>query len=357
VCPAGALQAGRPPALNGEACEGCLACLPACPTGALTADDAVAALLNCAARLEADTLELVCQRHPRPETGLAGAKAAIRVRGCLAGLGAGAYVALFALGVRQVLARTDACAQCGWPALGPQVELRLEEARRLLAPWAAPAALVSAGAPAPEPRPVWEADNPPLSRRDVFRLASRRGQVALARAVTEAGATGERQPSRERQRVVAALGQLSPCPAEASPAEGGLGEGYALVRVSAACTACGACARACPTGALTLARDARPSFALSFASPACMGCGICQPVCAAGAITLERAPAWQAVFGTGERRVLREGGLVRCTHCQAWTAADTRAAQGGGALCPVCADRRRNPFGARPAPAEVRLRR
>jgi formate hydrogenlyase subunit 6/NADH:ubiquinone oxidoreductase subunit I len=239
------------------------------------------------------------------------------------------------------------------------VERCLAQARRLLAPWGLATALVSAAAP-PAPvsaaRPIWDADNPPLSRRDMFRLASRRGQVALARAVTEEAANLARQPGRERQRVVAALAHLPPRTAGAPPADDGVGQGYALVTVSAACTACGTCARACPTGALAFERDARPGFVLSFAPPACIGCGICQPLCAAGAITLEPAPAWQAIFGAGERQTLREGDLVRCTHCQAWTAAGARPAV-GASLCPVCDDRRRHPFGTRPMPAALRRHR
>ena len=96
-CPVDAIQPGKPPALVDSACERCYACLPICPTGAYSADDAVPALLQAAARAESSHLELLCARHPAPEQG-ATDTLGIQMRGCLAGLGASAYLSLAALG-------------------------------------------------------------------------------------------------------------------------------------------------------------------------------------------------------------------------------------------------------------------
>jgi ferredoxin len=351
ACPAQAIQPGHPPQLDSEACCNCLACLPVCPTGALTADDAVPALLNCAARVEAEALEIVCQRHPRPEHGLLAGSAAIRVRGCLAGLGAGAYAALIALGARQVLVRADACAECAWAALAPQVRATVEQAQRLAAPWVRAEALVCVTTPPAEPaveRPLWEAENPPLSRRDIFRLASRRGQVLAARAVTEEAASTARAPSRERQRQRQALKQM-PERATAAAESAALGPWYGTLAVGEACTACGACARICPTGALRLNLDTgdAPSYRLEFEPWACIGCGACRQACVPAAITVDEQPAFEAVFGPREPVTLRAGALARCARCKTWMAArpETR-------LCPTCDFRRRNPFGAKPIAAE-----
>jgi ferredoxin len=351
VCPVAAIEPGRPPTLNAEACTNCLACLPVCPTGAFGADDAVAALLDCAARIETPTLELICQRHPRPAEGLTAVSKAVRVRGCLAGLGVGAYVALAALGVEAVVVRADGCADCAWGTLRGQLERQVTQAQQLLAPWnqAHKLSVCVEPAQAVTPRPVLEADNPPLSRRDLFRMAARRGQVMLARAVNDTGSSTGPHPARERQRVINALAAL---PARSSPASDALpaGPGCALVAVSAACSACAACARACPTGALVFERVEPDGYRLAFHPQRCNGCEACRRVCAPGAISLNPRPSFEAVFGQPTPQVLSAGALVRCQRCSAWTAAAP-----GRALCPTCAARRHNPFGARPIPALTKV--
>ncbi len=351
LCPTAAIRAGRPPSLDADACENCLACLPACPTGALTADDLVPALLNCAARVDAPAIELICQRHPRADVGLANDYTAIRVRGCLAGLGVGAFVALSALGVQQVYVRADACEPCGWASLLPRLEQNLEQARRLLEPWGRSAALVLVTTSPTQPaceRPVWEADNPPLSRRDLFRMASRRGQVVAARAISDDAPSAQRTPSRERQRLWKALEHL-PRDQRQDPGPLPAGPGYAAVRASDACSACGACARLCPTGALQLLlqTEATPSFRLTFLPWACIGCDACRQACLPGALTLDPAPTLDAVFGPREPAILQAGELVRCARCNTWM-----AARPGTSLCPTCDFRRQHPFGARPVPAK-----
>jgi ferredoxin len=371
-----------PKSVAAAACQSCLACLPACPTGAYTGPDAVPDVLNCAARLEAETLEVLCQRHPRPQTGLASA-AAIRMRGCLAGLGAGGLAALAALGVGRIVLRADACAGCDWGGLRPRIQDSAAQARMLLGAWVAAAtgaagqrlangngAAAQAGPPAvieiwpalPEAaeRPWHEADNPPLSRRDLFRLASRRGAVLAARAIND-DAPAARAPSRDRLRAVKAMAVLGGgAQAPAAPAQGAPAPAYphtALITVSDACTACGVCARACPTGALRFERTGAPAYRLSFQAWACIGCGACQRVCAPAAIGIDHAPPLLAVFGGSQPQVLSEGGLARCGRCKAWIRAErssageqSTAGAPGPALCALCDLRRKNPFGALPLP-------
>jgi Fe-S-cluster-containing hydrogenase component 2 len=132
----GAIQTGKPLRLETDLCASCLTCLPLCPTGAFSANDAVPDLLNCAAHVESRSLELICQMHPRADTGIAVEAVGVRLRGCLARLGSGTYLALAAVGVEHIAVRLDACAECPWASLGRRVEKQAQEAKLLLEGWA-----------------------------------------------------------------------------------------------------------------------------------------------------------------------------------------------------------------------------
>jgi ferredoxin len=346
VCPAAAIQPGKPPALDSAKCANCLACLPVCPTGAFAANDAVASLSNTLARLEAKRVELICAKHPHPDSGLPGADAAVQVRGCLAGLGAGSYLMLAALGVEQVTARLDGCSGCEWGSVRPRIEVQIASARRLLAPWGKTDGVDSySGTPQESPidpdntRPVWDADNPPLSRRDFFRMAGRQSQLATARALNQReGKTSSRQPGRDHRRIAATLRHLPELePAPERPLDG---LGFGSLEVSDECSACGVCAHVCPTGALELRREDENQFRLVLSAADCIACGLCVDVCAPAAIQLDVAPDFLYVFSESET-VLREGVLTRCESCSA-----QMAALPGKKYCAPCEFRRKNPMGS-----------
>lgn len=342
LCPADAIQAGEPPSLDVEACAGCLACLPACPVGAYTARDAVPALLNCAARLDVREVELICEAHPGGKYGVSGVEAAIRIRGCLAGLGVGAYLGLVALGLENVVVRTDACAQCPWGDLQSRIEAQIEQAQQLVEPMGLAdvlACAMPAGEEERHARTVWSAGSPPVSRRDLFRLGSLQGRVALARALAKHNGEADSPLSRDRQRILAALDHLLE---EKEPEEQTLLEnvGFAEIVVDDDCNACGTCARACPTGALDF-RQADMHFWLTFSPRACVDCAICVDVCAQEAISIRHAPVFSYVFGQTSPVTLQEGELTRCERCNA-----AIAAQPGVTLCPICEFRKQNPFGS-----------
>src|SRR5579859_8026951 len=491
LCPASAIQwnaaAGKPPALLEETCTACRACLPACPVSAFSAaDDAVAELLACAARAPSSSFDLLCEHHPRPATGPARGMLGLRVRGCLAGLGVGAYLALAAQGAERMVVRAESCGACPWAALQPRVTQQVAQAQHLLAATGRAAALTAQTEPlaAPVERPVQNTQSPPLSRRDVWRQLARQGRTAVAQAwpVTEkAGTPAARKPGLDRRRVNQAMGRmgdlsprppslngkgeqdgerpaiggavdlsprppslngkgeqdgvrpaisgaadlspqppslngkgeqdgerpaiggavdLSPRPpslngkgeqdgvrpaisgaADLSPqppslngkgeqenlptslngtveqdslptslngtteqaslrpslngtvehdilppsleergaggdrSEGALGPGWMSLTASAACSACGVCARACRTGALRLDRDAASHYALRFIPRSCVGCDACLHVCLPGALTADHAPAIDLVYGPAAVFTLAAGELVQCERC------------------------------------------
>lgn len=340
LCPVGAIEFGKAPVLRAESCQSCLTCLPACPTGAFQADDAVALLLNCVTRVETKSIELVCEKHICPEMGLADS-GAVRVRGCLAGLGSGAYLMLAALGLEKVIVRTDACSSCEWKSLHGQVVRQVSQARQLLGMWGREESLVCVfEVENPVERLLWDAANPPLSRRDLFRMVAQQGQIAMARAMENKATGSGKVAGRNRRRLLGALEHLPEIHLAQSMSLKGFE--FANLSISGECTACGACAHACPTQALRFEQtDDETSFTLTFSARNCVGCAVCEHVCAPGAVSLDYAPLFEQIFGAGEAVLAHSGKLARCSRCRALV-----AEREGTGLCTLCEQRQKNPFGS-----------
>jgi ferredoxin len=334
VCPAGAIQPGKPPAFAGESCQACRACLPICPVGAFTADDEVPALLNCAERIGTKTVEVVCSLNPSVDVGAAAA--AVRVRGCLAGLGAAAYLGLVSLGLEKVVVRLDACADCPWSQLRPQVERQVQQAQGLLALWNRASALTCLDEVTDGfgKRPFWNATSPPMSRRELFRWRKNEKEPAA-----ESAADTDPNPFHERLHLLRAVKQM-PAVDGSDHTMSLAGLGFALLAVNDDCTACGVCTRVCPTGALQI-ETAVSSYQLTFSPQICIACDVCRHVCAPNAITVTPDPTFDQVFGTAVDQIVQAGELTKCSKCHA-----PFAARGEAKLCPVCEFRRQNPFGS-----------
>jgi Fe-S-cluster-containing hydrogenase component 2 len=341
VCPAQAITAGPSPAFNPQKCQSCLACLPVCPTGAFSADDAVPSLLSNAARLEAAQVELICSLHPHPDLGAVGQAEGLKVRGCLAGLGAGAGMALAASGFEHIIYRCDACGECPWGALAVQIRAQAAEVGHLLAPWRKTGVpLICNALGNPINRPLWKTGNQSVSRRDFFRMALQPTKVSAARAIDNGEAILPRQPGRDRARKLkAALALGEPLERAAVLPK----SDFARLVVSDACTACGVCARVCPTQAIGLVMDeTKKRFNLVFKAQNCVDCGFCARACTPKAIQMNGLPAFEQVFRTQASVTVQAGDLVRCERCNTLIAAkpDTH-------LCPLCQFRQANPFGSK----------
>jgi ferredoxin len=338
LCPVQAIAAGQPPTLDMDSCQSCLACLPACPVGAYRADDDVSNLLNCVSHIEGQAVEILCGLHPNPEMGEA-ESIGIQIQGCLAGLGSGAYLTLSALGLERIIVRADTCSACMWHSLHHEIRSQTDSANRFLAAWEKiDPVLCLDELEAAVARTTWKATNPPLSRRDLFRLVARQGQVALARAM-EHGVTGsKRQPGRDRLRLLSAVSHL-PDPVSTADLDG---LGFATLVISEACTACGSCGRVCPTEALRFKKNEDDmTFSISFCAKNCISCDLCKHVCLPDAITLDYAAPFERVFSVKEPAIVEAGSMVRCERCKTWM-----AARAGMKLCQLCEYRRTHPFGS-----------
>jgi ferredoxin len=318
--------------------------MPVCQVGAFTEGDVVQELLTCVARLETASVELVCQENSSSETGVIADSTGIQLRGCLAGLGTGAYMTMVAIGSENIYVRMDACPGCKWGSLQPTIQEQVSRAKELLAAWGRSDCIhVVSQQENTCDRPLWDAHNPPLSRRELFQFATRQGKVALARSMELNSGSKDQQPGRDRRRVLNAFRQL-PTPSSTPALK--LDDTYVLLSASESCTACGTCARTCPTGALTYTTDEDETrFDLSFSPQLCVGCDLCVHVCLPASITIEHSPMFSQVFGQESSIVLREGGLSHCEVCKTVfpSAPDTY-------VCPVCDYRRKNPFGSRLPP-------
>jgi len=349
ICPVDAIQVGTPPSFDENRCQTCLACIPVCPTGAYSADDAVPALLNCAARLDTGRIEVICEAHPDADFGLSESDIAFRLRGCLAGIGSGGYLGLVALGMEKVIVRLDACGDCPWEKIEAHIARQIQETWQLLASWKREEIIEVVHKTETgelQKRALRQVDNPPLSRRDLFRLASQRGQILAARAMTsDENHRIEGHPSRNRFRIIAGMKHLPDLDdshvAPLIPDD----LGFAEISISALCSACSACTRACPTNAIHFQKEETSHFLVTFSPELCIGCEICQQVCVPDAITINHRPSFSSVFGGDEAIVLHEGELIPCDRCNVLIAAkpDTK-------LCPICDYRRKNPFGAKLPP-------
>ena len=119
-------------------------------------------------------------------------------------------------------------------------------------------------------------------------------------------------------------------------------------RVMERCTACGACARACPQDIIAIVGGTHPEIA--FSAP-CTFCGACADACPEDVFDTERDPPWQAVAVVGEGCFEPMG--IACRACEdacearalrarprlggtADMTVDAEACTGCGACVPVC---------------------
>jgi len=350
VCPAGAISEENPPEIDLEACWICRACLPVCPVDAIRAHDNVTPLMKCGVRARGHAIDVLCDRHPEPEKAPHGSEVGIFIRGCLAALGVGAMVELGTMDLKGIVLRLEHCKDCELGALQPEIEGRLEAAKSILQAWNQAdhiSSLDKGDVGVDSGRAVWDAENPPVSRRELFQLST------LLGGPSGVGDEGLDAPPRQhlapdRQRIVDALGNLY----RTQQTQEGVAitaPGFFQLTISEACTACGNCSRACPTEALLYQERDEKEFRFLFMPQMCIGCELCMRICPVEAIGIEHDPDLANVYSGDPGWVLRQGYIGRCLKCGAPIASETPHG-----LCTLCESRRNNPFGSRKPPYPVK---
>jgi ferredoxin len=291
ACPQNALQIqdgspGAPPLLDTSLCDACSGCLDVCPSAALSLDghdpgallQQLRALLQAGDGAAAPSLVISCQDAAEPlhhlgeQAGLAGWL--VLELACLGGVGSAWHIAALAAGARSV--QVLPCERCLNRASLPE---ELSFTRHLLAALGDPDATRRVGV---------------LPGRGMRLRRAIGAANGLTPLVDGTGADRLPEPAaiRTSAQVAAwAVGELQAALGGALPDQSGPrprvihGQGAPLgvLRAGDGCTACGVCARSCPTLALTLA-DGPGVTELVLDPAACTGCGVCVHTCPEGVL-------------------------------------------------------------------------
>lgn len=345
VCPVDAVAIGADrPRLDPSSCIRCGACVPVCPIEAIgsgpsgqrlhfaVADTPPGAPITLACPLGGnDTQAMPVVRHDR----------------CLAAVGGEELLELAGEPRRELWLDDSPCAACDLGGLHEAIVSAVGKANRLLevfgfdptvhlGPREAPSVGQPAGA---RPSEIIDARGGAMSRRGMFRRLI--GEVTGRLSVT--GAHDDGVPPRRRRLLQLLRG--GPAPQAGGPAHlVRAALGFGAVRVdSERCTACGLCARFCPTGALTAASvfepDGRAMFDLEFRPASCVDCGVCAVACPEDAIVVEpHVDPFAVVSGTSATVARRP--VVACDNC-GLSMAETATAMGrcfscrGGVVSPL----------------------
>ncbi|MGE5096905.1 MAG: 4Fe-4S binding protein [Betaproteobacteria bacterium] len=313
-----------------ERCRNCALCAAACPTEAFVATNLPRNAVLADAR-GPEPLKLACAPSGQPGDVIVP---------CLGAVDAVALAEAGRRGVTVELHGSDHCADCEHAARGPEGLARALEAVERLREASAqqdwPRAVVirretpAAGAALHEAATTGHA----ASRRHLFRRLLGRGVDAIADAAQPASEPAAMKAIRvdapvrmeRRERLRATWPREEDMDAAIEPHAR---LPLALLAIERSrCTACEACARACPTAAIEVAESAT-AWGLVFRASRCVGCGVCVEVCQHDALAMaERIPAREAIAAAVTLHGLPK---KRCSRCDRFFLATA-----GQEQCPTC---------------------
>lgn len=335
VCPVAAITlSGERPAVDPVACVRCGVCVVACPTKVF-AETAAPEGGIMPPKSPHRPLELFCreaiERQPdgaeTVESRVAGAAGRQAPR-CLAALPAMTLLALSRLGAREVWLNDAPCARCPLGAAHRQLLEHVREANAWLDN-AGRTAVIQTYTRNPD-----ALSTPPTRQPAAAPAVFSRRRAFFQRLLAPPGRPGgvaEGAPGvpASRRRLLAVL---RPLPRLETPLDSRSLPVTDIALDTTACTGCGLCAPACPTGALTfLTADDEAAFGLYFRPGHCIDCGLCAVACPEQAIAYRDDSLDAATLFDEATVPLHAAPLKDCRGCPAQIAAG-----GGHDHCHIC---------------------
>ncbi|MDD5241833.1 MAG: 4Fe-4S binding protein [Sulfuricella sp.] len=309
--------------INPSVCRNCALCAAACPTEAILPDNL-------------PRIEILKRAVKLPEVTFACAPSGIKgdeIVPCLGGLDAAMLAYLAGRGVAVTLAGAHHCTECPH---GAQGEARLgfslnavEVLRGIVGndKWA------EISVPEGSETEAGKAGHN-SSRRHLFRRFVGRGADQMMRPISAT----EQQPvplkairfdapfstaGRELLQILFEAKQEERLPLPAHPALF-----VARVDIRPGCTACEACARACPTGAMQI-RESATAWELGFQFSRCVSCGVCVEVCQPRVLHFQ--DEMKNLAKASSPVTLHALGKQRCARCDRFFISPAPAE-----TCPIC---------------------
>lgn len=337
-CPTGAIDlAGAGPNLDPSGCVSCGACAQVCPVGAISPGHGRPELV-LTANLRGTTgtpIGILCvQSEDRGRTDLPVATVGLHRR-CLAGIDLSILLSLLKSCDDDIWLDDSQCEDCAIGSVHPVIAGAAASANVLMRSLSSDKRVRMATQS--EKTVAWESGKQfvetarfKVSRRGVFELLRSRADslaskpvepARIVREVSERGIPPQRsnllaQLANWRQPVVDACSSSLP---------------YAAVMIDGeSCSACGLCARFCPTSALRF-NVGDGSFTIGFEGSRCVDCALCAVACPEDAIEFGPTIA-AAELVAGPDRLVAQGEVADCQDCGAVT---TRSAE-SLPLCSSC---------------------
>ena len=324
ACPHEAVELGDEGIkISAAACQNCALCAAACPTEALLADNL-------------PRIEVLKRVAKRPEVIFACAPSESNgdeIVPCLGGLDAAMLAYLVSRDIAVTLAGTQHCAECVHGARGEaRLGLNLEAVEALRAKFGNDKWIDIVVPDESESDPRKIEHNP--SRRHLFRRFVGRGADQMTRPVL----ASEAQPvplkairfaapfstaGRELLQILFNTPQETPTSLSVHAALLA-----AQVGIQPGCTACEACARACPTGSMQI-RESGTAWKLGFEFTRCVGCGVCVEVCQPNVLYFK--DEMENLAKSPEPVTLHALGKQRCARCDRFFISPIPEE-----ICPIC---------------------